>query len=82
MSTPSAEAKCELRVRYSQNGKQISDELFRMVPFFWTKQDEAEAKQVAQLIVDLNGCGTAEVYLLQNNCITHLSSHHARGGVR
>lgn len=68
----------ELRIRYSQNGLEISDELFREVPFFWTKADEYDAQEYAKMLVNEYGCGMAEVYHVQNNCITYLSTHYAR----
>jgi len=68
----------QLRIRYSQNGREILDTLFRTVGFFWTKQDEADARAKAQAIADEYGCGMAEVYHVQDNCVTYLSSHYGR----
>lgn len=53
----------ELRIQYSQNGRVVSDEHFRDVLFYWTRQDEHEARVRAAQITLEHECGRAQVYV-------------------
>ena len=53
----------EIRIQYSQNGRLITDALFRTVPFLWRKQDEQDAREAAFALVKEQGCGSAAVYV-------------------
>ena len=73
-----AHSTYELRIQYSQNGRIISDTLFRTVSFFWSKQDEADAREAAFAIVRQNGSGSAAIYLCptaDNSIKTYLSTN-------
>jgi hypothetical protein len=52
----------ELRIEYSQNGKVISDELFKQVSFFYTPAEGQAAIVAALALVEEHGNGSAAVY--------------------
>jgi len=52
----------QLRIEYSQNGKVISDELFKEVCFFYTPGEAQTAVTAALVLAEEYGCGTAAVY--------------------
>jgi len=58
------ETNHQIRIEYSQNGRVLSNELFRAVPFYWSKIDELDARLEARRIAQEYGCGMADVYIL------------------
>lgn len=74
--------EAELRIRYSQNGRIISDELFRTITHerrysaaFYGDRHAAliECKRIAAEFE----CGMAESYIVANGCVEFLN--HAYG---
>jgi hypothetical protein len=67
-----------IRIEYSQNGRLISDSLFRIVPFLWKKQDETDAREAAYALVKKQGCGSAAIYICpvaDNGIKTYISTN-------
>jgi hypothetical protein len=62
----------EMRIRYSQNGREIVDSLFRSVKFYWTKEDESAGRKACADLVNGNGCGMAQLYVSRDGANTVL----------